>query len=378
MKKRVLFLITCVLLEVSTLNVYGGSFNMQSPGMEIFNVLNEEGLTKQEVEEQLGVSDGSEKMFHSVYDYSLGGVDGELKVRYDDAYLLCADEPTDNIDENTQVGRLLWKEKNSDSEKIYKYQMEKMSDLNSECSLEEFLNIFSEVPSRMEKLSSEDFVDEMVIEYRNYPMYGEMGILRQVFSDDQTYEGGSWRFELSKGKKFSDYSFLICNCWLKNLKDLLDSVEIQDTKETDDYVKENYILALRTLSNYYLKVFKEKDKREMKIFESALKNLYLIFSNQEAGIFEDKLYQWEEMVEEKYFESDEIINQFMKIWKTTDECKLTWDQIIEQDDTEYHWGVRSQLVHFLDKVIDENKQIKSKKCIIVSYDPEEFDVENLI
>lgn len=46
MKKRGMLLLTCVALIGSTSNVYGESFNVQSPGMDIFNAANEDGLTK--------------------------------------------------------------------------------------------------------------------------------------------------------------------------------------------------------------------------------------------------------------------------------------------------------------------------------------------
>lgn len=98
MKKRGILLLIVVMIG-STSNVYGETFNIQSQGMDIFNTLNEDGLNKQDVEAWLGHSKGTEEMFHAVYDYSLGCVDGELKVRYDDEYLLTMSKITDDIDE---------------------------------------------------------------------------------------------------------------------------------------------------------------------------------------------------------------------------------------------------------------------------------------
>lgn len=54
-------LLTCAALIGSTSNVYGDSFNIQSPGMDIFNTFDEYGWDKQEIDLTLGQSRGSEE-----------------------------------------------------------------------------------------------------------------------------------------------------------------------------------------------------------------------------------------------------------------------------------------------------------------------------
>lgn len=379
-KKREILLLICVALIGSTSNVYGEPFNEQSPGMEIFNTLSEDGLTKWEIEERLGYSDRSESKFHSIYDYNIGSVEGELKVRYDDAYMLSADEITDNINEDTQVGRLLWKEKDVNSDKVYDYQIENLDDLNFESSLNEVLNDFQEVPSLIEIWPSNDDKD-MGINYRDYPMYGERGTLFLIFENNQIAKGCNWQFEIPEGKTLSDYSVLICNCWLKNLNELLEVAENQKIDDTDDVVaKKIYISSLKALNNYYLKVFKEKNKKEMQIFDSALRNLYLISSGEGKGSFYSKICEWEDAVyeEDSQAEADKFVYDFLKIWRTSDKCKLTWDEIVSQDESEYHAAFCHQPVRFFEEVYDENLQIKNQKYIVMPYNPEEFDVESIL
>lgn len=53
-KKRGILLLTCAALIGSTSNVYGDSFNIQSPGMDIFNTFDEYGWDKQEIDLTLG------------------------------------------------------------------------------------------------------------------------------------------------------------------------------------------------------------------------------------------------------------------------------------------------------------------------------------
>lgn len=224
MKKRDVLLLTVVMMIGSTSNVYGETFNTQSPGMDIFNTFDEYGLDKQEVDLILGKSKGSEEMFHAVYDYSLGNAEGELKVRYDDAYPLGISKITNNINEYTQVGRLFWKENEKYFPETYAYQIESLGDLDYDFWLDDTLETFQEVPAVIDNMISDD-TEYTTIKYMNYPMFGKKGTLILTFEDEEIKKNSSWIFELPEGKTFSDYSEWICTSWLTAMSDIVELTE---------------------------------------------------------------------------------------------------------------------------------------------------------
>ena len=246
-KKRGILLQTCAALIGSTSNVYGDSFNIQSPGMDIFNTFDEYGWDKQEIDLTLGQSRGSEEMFHAVYDYSLGDVDGELKVRYNDAYPLGMSKITNNIGKYTQVGRFFWKANEEYLPETYTYQIERLGDLNYNLGLNEILETFQEIPEIIDDRKLDDDAYTFV-NYAKYPMFGETGTLVLSFENNKIRKNNSWIFKLPEGKTFSDYSELICRSWLVTVSDMADLLE---QEYGDGSESEILVSCMRKICDYY-------------------------------------------------------------------------------------------------------------------------------
>lgn len=368
MKKRGMLLLTCVALIGSTSNVYGETFNIQSQGMDIFNTLNEDGLDKQDVEAWLGQSKGTEEMFHAVYDYSLGGVDGELKVRYDDEYLLMMSKITDDIDEYTQVGRCFWRTNEKRLPETYTYQIESLGDLNYDFGLNEALETFQEVPVIIDDRKSDDGDAYTFIKYEKYPMFGELGTLTLAFENNKIRKNNSWTFKLPEGKTFSDYSELICKSWLVTVKDMSDLLE----QEYNDYSETEILVScMRKISDYYQQVFQEENRKEMKTFDSALRNYYLMASGEDNKFseqIEECLYEMEDDLDEENLKK--IPDKILEIWKNSDKCEYRWEQIIEQKANGF---LLDQPVGFQKSIYDENMEEDNSKCIEIN-----LNIEDLI
>ena len=357
MKKRGILLLTCAALIGSTSNVYGESFNIQSPGMDIFNTFDEYGWDKQEIDLTLGQSKGSEELFHAVYDYSLGDVDGELKVRYNDAYPLGMSKITNDIGKYTQVGRLLWKENEKYYPETYAYQIESLGDLDYDFWLDDVLETFQEVPEIIDDRKSDGDAYTFV-NYAKYPMFGETGTL--VLSN-------SWTFKLPEGKTFSDYSELICRSWLVTVSDMADLLE---QEYGDGSESEVLVSCMRKICDYYQQVFQKETKEEMKIFDSALRNYYLMASGEESKFseqIEECLYEMEDDSDTENLEK--IADRLLEIWKTSDKCEYRWEQIIKQN----NGFLLDQPVGFQKSIYDENMEEDSSKCIEVN-----LNIEDLI
>lgn len=374
MKKVGTLLLVVAVMAVSTSNVYGESFNIQSPGMDIFNTLNEDGLDKQDVEAWLGQSKDTEEMFHAVYDYSLGNTEGELKVRYDDAYPLGISKITNNINEYTPVGRILWKENEKYFPETYAYQIESLGDLDYDFWLDDVLETFQEVPAVIDNMISDD-IEYTTIKYTNYPMFGEKGTLILTFEDEEIKKNSSWIFELPEGKTFSDYSEWICTSWLTAMSDI---VELTEQEYGDESEAVFLMTCIRTVCDHYQKVFQEENKQEMKIFDSALRNFYLMLNGEDSKFGRD-LEEWlgglENFAEDGEGEvnSEEISEEFLKIWMSTDQCKYSWEQMIEQDYSEDHFDETDQPVSFYETTYDENLEEHNSKYIGIN-----LNLESLI
>ena len=365
MKKRGILLLTCAALIVSTSNVYGDSFNAQSPGMDIFNTFDEYGWDKQEIDLTLGQSKGSEELFHAVYDYSLGGVDGELKVRYNDAFSLMTSQITNDIGKYTQVGRLLWKANEEYCPEIYTYQIESLGDLNYDFGLDAALETFKEVPTVIDTVKPEDDVYSY-ISYAKYPMFGETGTLMLAFKNNKIRKNNSWTFKLPEGKTFSDYSELICKSWLVTVSDIADSLE---KGYSDDYSENEFwpVRCMRKICDYYQQAFQKENKGEMKKFDSALRNFYLMIDREE-GKFSGQINECLDEIDDNLDKekSERIADRILEIWKNSDKCEYRWEQIAEQG--EYR---DSQPVDF-DKYLDENLKTDNSKYIEVYLSSEYF------
>lgn len=253
----VLFLIGSLMIG-NVANVYGQSFNINSPGMEIFEKFNESQMTKYDVEKMLGKTNISEKMFHSVYNYSINNLKGKLKVRYQDAEdELWLNEITKEIGEDISVGRILWKENNSSQKMKYPYQIQHLGELDYGATLEDTLNLFRNTPC---------YVDDMpictILKYRDYPLYGEKGTLMLKFVDGKMKQDSSWSFSVPQGKKISDYSEIIDKMWLTSTEELI------DLSKDDDPETVVYMAGFKKVCDYYQEIFKEKNEREMKILDN--------------------------------------------------------------------------------------------------------------
>lgn len=368
MKKRGVLLLVVAVTAGSTLNVYGESFNEQSQGMDIFNTFDEYGWDKQEVDSMLGQSKGSEEMFHAVYDYSLGGIEGELKVRYNDVYLLGMSKITNNIGKYTQVGRLLWKENEKYFPETYTYQIESLGDLDYDFWLDDVLETFQEVPEIIDDRKS-DGDAYIFVNYAKYPMFGETGTLVLSFENNKIRKNNSWIFKLPEGKTFSDYSELICRSWLITVSDMADLLE---QEYGDGSESEVLVSCMRKICDYYQQVFQKENKEEMKIFDSALRNYYLTASGEESKFREQiEECQYEMEADPDTENLEKIADRLLEIWKTSDKCEYRWEQIIEQN----NGFLLDQPVGFQKSIYDENMEEDSSKCIEVNLNIEDLIAE---
>lgn len=364
-KKVKIIVLVAILLLVNIVNVYGNSFSIESTGVSVFDLFGSSEITKYEIEEKIGNSDKSEKLFHSIYDCTIDGVKGELKVRYNDKPgAILMDEITDNINDNILAGRILWKEKEY-SEKKYNYQILDLDKFDYDTNFEDTLKMFNEIPAEIDDIKN----NIIQVYYENYPMYNKYGTLILTFENDGLKRKSCWMFNVPEEKNFSDYSLLICECWLRNLKGLLDYMETINVETAYDKI---YLLSFRKLSDYYLKVFKEKNEKEMKIFDCALRNYYLDLCVGKRSKFIDNMNKWKESLELKSetIDTNKATQNFIKIWKKTDEAKFSWDEILEMDKSPYHSIFTGQPIRFYDKIMDENNKNMYTKMIVVSYEPE--------
>lgn len=136
--------------------------------------------------------------------------------------------------------------------------------------------------------------------------------------------------------------------------------------------------CMRTVCDHYQKVFQEKNKQEMKIFDSALRNFYLMLNGEDSKFGRD-LEEWtgslESLVEdgEGDINPEEISDEFLKIWMNTDQCKYSWEQMIEQDYSEDHFDATDQPVSFYETTYDENLEEHNLKYIGIN-----LNLESLI
>ena len=367
MKKIKFIILVGILLLVNSVNIYGRSFDIDNTGLSIFDLFGDSQKTKYEIEEKFGTSNKSEKVFHSIYECSIDGENGELKIRYNDVPgAILMDEITDYIDNNILVGRIFWKGKECSEKKTYDYQIMDLDQFDYNINFEESLKMFNEIPVEIDDIKN----NIIQVSYEDYPMYNEYGTLILSFENNSLNSRKvSWMFNVPEEKSFSDYSLFICECWLRNLNNLLKYME---TKDTETVYEKIYLSSFRKLCDYYLKVFEEKNEKEMKIFDQALRNYYLDLCSGRRSKFADNINEWKENLELKSetININKTIKRFIEIWKRTDECKFSWDEILEMDISPYHSILRGQPVKFYDKIMDENNEDVYKKISMVSYDPE--------
>lgn len=365
MKKIRIIMLAGMVLLVNIVNVSGKSFSIENTGVSAFDLFGNSEITKYEIDEKIGNSDKTEKLFHAIYNCTIDGVKGELKVRYNDRpEAILMDKITNNINDNILVGRILWKEKGY-SEKKYDYQILDLDKIDYNTNFEDTLKKFNEIPVEIDDIKN----NTIQVYYGNYPMYNEYGTLILMFENNCLERKSCWMFKIPEEKRFSDYSLLICECWLRNLRGLLDYMETIDVETTYDKI---YLSSFRKLNDYYLKVFKEKSEKEMKIFDWALRNYYLDLCVGKRSKFIDNINKWKENLKLKSetIDINKATQDFVKIWKNTDESKFSWDEILEMDKSPYHSVLRGQPIQFYDKIMDENNENVYVKMIMVSYDPE--------
>lgn len=360
-KYLILFLIGSLMIGNIEI-VYGQSFNMNSPGMEIFERFNKFQMTKYDVEKMLGKTNESEKMFHSVYNYSINNAKGKLKVRYQDTKDdICSEEITKEIDEDTSVGRILWKESNSSQKMKYSYQIQHLGELAYGTTLEDTLNLFRNTPCYIDVMPS-----YTIIKYRDYPLYDEKGTLMLTFVDgkmDQDYS--SWTFFMSQKERFSDYSELICKMWLTSIEELLDS-----SKDSDDPEMVISMAGLKKVCDYYQEIFKKKNRQEMKTLDSLLRDLY--DENHKCEIM-DSIEEWSDYNIENIESIDMNVaaEEFLNIWKTPSEDARTWDEIVKENLNGHYMKVGT-VVNLWEDTYDENwNKFKSKHITIAYEDTDE-------
>ena len=368
MKKRGMLLLTCVALIGSISNVYGESFNAQSPGMDIFNTVNEDGLDKQDVDSWLGQSNKAERMFHSTYEYNMGDAKGTLKIRYDDTDdELWMSEIVSDINEDIEVGRILWKEDDISQKRTYMYQIANIGELKFGNSFENTLNDFYEVPYEIDDMPAYAFTS---LSYRDYPMYGKTGTLLLKFNDGKMKKDASWCLDLREGEEFSDYSTVICEGWLTSMDAMLDSIEIE---EGDNGEAETIIMGVKKICNYYQEAFQKNDTQRMKKFESALKWYYM--GADDDTKFGREINKWLDRINDfsenmKSINIDRFSDDFVEIWMTAEECQYTWDEMIRLAGAEEYYYAEEQPVSFCEVRYDENLEEHKEKYIKINYNPQ--------
>ena len=138
----------------------------------------------------------------------------------------------------------------------------------------------------------------------------------------------------------------------------------------DGSESEILVSCMRKICDYYQQVFQKENKEEMKIFDSALRNCYLMASGEESKFseqIEECLYEMEDDLDTENLEK--IADRLLEIWKTSDKCEYRWEQIIEQN----NGFLLDQPVAFQKSIYDENMEEDSSKCIEVN-----LNIEDLI
>lgn len=369
MKKYGVVLLTGIIMLSSVANVYGSTFTSKSPGMKIFDIFRENGMTKSDMEKRMGQAKGSERMFHSVYDYSINGKKGELKVRYkdvDDSVRMSG--ITDNVSEDSQVARILWKESKKTFSPKYDYQIKSLGELNYDLSLNDTLNVFKETPEVIDEIIAEDN-ESTTVSYKDYPMMGEKGTLTLTFEDGQMSNDSNWCFELPDGKSFSEYSEMIDRGWLMTMSDIMTALRRQ-------YSNLQELMLFEKLCDYYLDAYGKNDTQKIKNFDAALRDFYRYLNGSDDSRFLQEMELLSEAFgNEEEINIEEFSDRFLNIWISISQCEYSWDQIIEADYDEDHFNTDGQPVSLGENIADENLDKNNSKYIELEYSFEGFDIE---